>query len=151
MFLALMITYGLIIFFFPISLYLLPSPSYSKLGGQAYVPDVEGSWQELITVINELAASHTSYIRSVAMVTRAVVMGDLSQWMEIDAKGEILDFKNTVNGMVTQLRALTEEITRVTLEVGSEGKLGGQAVVPNAEGIWEQLTVNVSYFINVCL
>lgn len=78
-------------------------------------------------------------------------MGDLSQWMEIDAKGEILDFKNTVNGVVNQLRTLTEEITRVTLEVGSEGKLGGQAVVPNAEGAWEQLTMNVSYFINVCL
>lgn len=136
---------------FPISLYLFPFPSYSKLGGQVYVPDVEGSWQELITAINGLAASHTSYIRSVAMVTRAVVMGDLSQRMEVDAEGEILDLKNTVNGVVNQLKTLTEEITRVTLEVGSEGIMGGQAVVPNAEGVWEQLTVNVSYFINVCL
>ena len=70
-------------------------------------------------------------------------MGDLSQQIEVDARGEILDLKNTVNGMVVRLRALAAEVTRVTLEVGSQGKLGGQAVVPDVQGVWEQLTVNV--------
>lgn len=77
-------------------------------------------------------------------------MGDLSQQIEVDARGEILDLKNTVNGMVIRLRALAAEVTRVTLEVGSQGKLGGQAVVPDVEGVWEQLTVNVCCFYNIC-
>ena len=73
-----------------------------------------------------------------------MALGDLSKQIDVDARGEILDLKNTVNGMVIRLRALAAEVTRVTLEVGSQGKLGGQAVVPDVEGVWEQLTVNVS-------
>ena len=86
-----------------------------------------------------------SYLAYVAHEIRlqAVANGDLSKQIEVDAQGEILDLKNTVNGMVIRLRALAAEVTRVTLEVGSQGKLGGQAVVPDVEGVWEQLTVNV--------
>ena len=120
----------------------LAHPS-SKLGGQALVLDVEGTWSELTGVVNNLAANLTSQVRSIAKVTKAVARGDLSQSIEVDAQGEILDLKNTVNGMVVRLRALAAEVTRVTLEVGSQGKLGGQAVVPDVEGVWEQLTVNV--------
>jgi len=105
---------------------------------------VEGTWRELTAVVNNLAANLTSQVRSIANVTKAVAVGDLSQQIEVDAKGEILDLKNTVNGMVVRLRALAAEVTRVTLEVGSQGKLGGQAVVPDVEGVWQQLTVNVS-------
>lgn len=86
----------------------------------------------------------TNQVRSIAAVTTAVAKGDLSQQIEVDARGEILDLKNTVNGMVIRLRALAAEVTRVTLEVGTRGKLGGQAVVPDVEGVWEQLTANVS-------
>lgn len=109
--------------------------------------DVEGTWRELTAVVNNLAANLTSQVRSIAEVTKAVALGDLSKQIEVDARGEILDLKNTVNGMVIRLRALAAEVTRVTLEVGSQGKLGGQAVVPDVEGVWEQLTVGVrSYF-----
>ena len=94
--------------------------------------------------MNRLAANLTSQVRSIAQVTKAVALGDLSKQIEVDCSGEILDLKNTVNGMVIRLRALATEVTRVTLEVGSQGKLGGQAVVPDVEGVWEQLTVNVS-------
>ena len=104
---------------------------------------VEGTWRELTAVVNNLAANLTSQVRSIANVTKAVAVGDLSQQLAVDAKGEILDLKNTVNGMVVRLRALAAEVTRVTLEVGSQGKLGGQAVVPDVEGVWQQLTVNV--------
>ena len=93
--------------------------------------------------MNKLAANLTSQVRSIAEVTTAVARGDLSKQIDVDAQGEILDLKNTVNGMVIRLRALAAEVTRVTLEVGSQGKLGGQAVVPDVEGVWEQLTVNV--------
>ncbi|KAH8103228.1 hypothetical protein DFH11DRAFT_1692635 [Phellopilus nigrolimitatus] len=115
-----------------------------KLGGQALVLDVEGTWRELTAVVNNLAANLTSQVRSIAQVTKAVALGDLSKQIEVDARGEILDLKNTVNGMVIRLRALAAEVTRVTLEVGSQGKLGGQAVVPDVEGVWLQLTVNVN-------
>ncbi|TDL24345.1 hypothetical protein BD410DRAFT_814134 [Rickenella mellea] len=115
-----------------------------KLGGQALVLDVEGTWRELTAVVNNLAANLTSQVRSIANVTKAVALGDLSKQIEVDARGEILDLKNTVNGMVIRLRALAAEVTRVTLEVGSQGKLGGQAVVPDVEGVWQQLTVNVN-------
>ena len=120
-----------------------PSALRSKLGGQALVLDVEGTWRELTSVVNNLAANLTSQVRSIARVTKAVALGDLSKQIEVDARGEILDLKNTVNGMVVRLRALAAEVTRVTLEVGSQGKLGGQAVVPDVEGVGEQLLVNV--------
>ncbi|KAI0312759.1 hypothetical protein OF83DRAFT_1066664 [Amylostereum chailletii] len=115
-----------------------------KLGGQARVPEVEGTWRELIGVVNNLAANLTSQVRSIATVTTAVARGDLSKQIEVDAQGEILDLKNTVNGMVVRLRALAAEVTRVTLEVGSQGILGGQARVPDVEGVWLELTRNVN-------
>ncbi len=114
-----------------------------KLGGQAVVPGVEGTWQELTDVVNILAGNLTSQVRSIAAVTKAVAVGDLSKQIEVDARGEILDLKNTVNSMVVRLRALAAEVTRVTLEVGSQGKLGGQADVPDVEGVWFELVKNV--------
>ena len=121
--------------------------AYSKLGGQALVLDVEGTWRELTGVVNRLAANLTSQVRSIAKVTKAVAVGDLSQQIEVDAQGEILELKETVNNMVVRLRALAAEVTRVTLEVGQEGKLGGQANVPDVEGVWLELTRNVSCII----
>ncbi|KAG5340861.1 Hybrid signal transduction histidine kinase J [Termitomyces sp. T112] len=115
-----------------------------KLGGQALVLDVEGTWRELTGVVNKLAANLTNQVRSIAKVTKAVALGDLSKQIEVDARGEILDLKNTVNGMVVRLRALASEVTRVTLEVGSQGKLGGQAHVPDVEGVWFELVRNVN-------
>ncbi|EPS94054.1 hypothetical protein FOMPIDRAFT_50286 [Fomitopsis schrenkii] len=115
-----------------------------KLGGQALVLDVEGTWRELTGVVNKLAANLTSQVRSIAKVTKAVAMGDLSKQIDVDARGEILELKNTVNGMVLRLRTLAKEVTRVTLEVGSQGKLGGQANVPDVEGVWLDLTRNVN-------
>ncbi|KAL0948366.1 hypothetical protein HGRIS_010948 [Hohenbuehelia grisea] len=115
-----------------------------KLGGQALVLDVEGTWRELTGVVNKLAANLTSQVRSIAKVTKAVALGDLSKQIEVDARGEILDLKNTVNGMVVRLRLLAAEVTRVTLEVGSKGKLGGQASVPDVEGVWFELVTNVN-------
>ncbi|KAJ3982081.1 histidine kinase [Lentinula detonsa] len=115
-----------------------------KLGGQALVLDVEGTWRELTAVVNKLAANLTNQVRSIAKVTKAVALGDLSKQIEVDASGEILDLKNTVNGMVVRLRALAAEVTRVTLEVGSQGKLGGQATVPDVEGVWFELVRNVN-------
>jgi osomolarity two-component system sensor histidine kinase NIK1 len=114
-----------------------------KLGGQALVLDVEGTWRELTSVVNNLAANLTSQVRSIAKVTKAVALGDLSKQIEVDARGEILDLKDTVNRMVVRLRALAAEVTRVTLEVGSQGKLGGQADVPDVEGVWFELVRNV--------
>ncbi|SJL18213.1 related to nik-1 protein (Os-1p protein) [Armillaria ostoyae] len=115
-----------------------------KLGGQAFVPGVEGTWQELTDVVNILAGNLTSQVRSIATVTKAVAVGDLSKQIEVDARGEMLDLKNNVNGMVVRLRALAAEVTRVTLEVGSQGKLGGQANVPDVEGVWFELVRNVN-------
>ena len=120
-------------------------PPFSKLGGQALVLDVEGTWRELTGVVNKLAANLTNQVRSIAKVTKAVALGDLSKQIDVDARGEILDLKNTVNGMVIRLRALAAEVTRVTLEVGSQGKLGGKAHVPDVEGVWFELVRNVSY------
>ena len=119
-----------------------------KLGGQALVLDVEGTWRELTGTVNKLAANLTSQVRSIATVTKAVALGDLSKQIDVDARGEILDLKNTVNGMVVRLRTLAAEVTRVTLEVGSQGKLGGQANVPDVEGVWLELTRNVSGFVH---
>lgn len=115
-----------------------------KLGGQALVLDVDGTWRELTNVVNVLAENLTNQVRSIASVTKAVARGDLSKQIEVDAKGEILDLKTTVNGMVLQLRTLAAEVTRVTLEVGSQGKLGGMADVPLVEGVWRELTYNVN-------
>ncbi|RDX46360.1 histidine kinase [Lentinus brumalis] len=115
-----------------------------KLGGQALVLDVEGTWRELTGVVNKLAANLTNQVRSIAKVTKAVALGDLSKQIEVDARGEILELKNTVNGMVVRLRALAAEVTRVTMEVGSKGQLGGQAHVPDVEGVWLELTRNVN-------
>jgi osomolarity two-component system sensor histidine kinase NIK1 len=115
-----------------------------KLGGQALVLDVDGTWRELTNVVNVLAENLTNQVRSIAAVTKAVARGDLSKQIEVDANGEILDLKTTVNGMVLQLRTLAAEVTRVTLEVGSQGKLGGMAEVPLVEGVWRELTYNVN-------
>jgi osomolarity two-component system sensor histidine kinase NIK1 len=124
------------------------------------VLDVEGTWRELTGVVNKLAANLTNQVRNIARVTKAVALGDLSKQIDVDARGEILDLKNTVNGMVVRLRALAAEVTRVTLEVGSQGILGGQATVPDVEGVWLELTRNVRqspwhtftplYFFNAC-
>ncbi|KAF8490126.1 hypothetical protein F5888DRAFT_1621258 [Russula emetica] len=114
------------------------------LGGQALVLDVEGTWRELTGVVNKLAANLTNQVRNIARVTKAVALGDLSKQIDVDARGEVLDLKNTVNGMVVRLRALAAEVTRVTLEVGSQGILGGQAHVPDVEGVWLELTRNVN-------
>ena len=105
--------------------------------------DVEGTWRELTGVVNKLAANLTNQVRNIARVTKAVALGDLSKQIDVDARGEILDLKNTVNQMVVRLRALAAEVTRVTLEVGSQGILGGQAHVPDVEGVWLELTRNV--------
>ncbi|KAJ7279447.1 hypothetical protein C8J57DRAFT_1712509 [Mycena rebaudengoi] len=115
-----------------------------KLGAQAHVEDVEGTWRELTDEVNTLAANLTTQVRSIAKVTTAVAKGDLSKQIEIDANGEILDLKNTVNGMVLRLRTLAVEVTRVTLEVGNQGKLGGEASVPDVEGVWFELVTNVN-------
>ncbi|KAF7333366.1 hypothetical protein MVEN_02352200 [Mycena venus] len=115
-----------------------------KLGAQAHVEDVEGTWRELTDEVNTLAANLTTQVRSIAAVTTAVAKGDLSKQIEVSANGEILDLKNTVNGMVLRLRTLAVEVTRVTLEVGNQGKLGGEATVPDVEGVWFELVTNVN-------
>ncbi|KAG9073424.1 hypothetical protein FS749_015238, partial [Ceratobasidium sp. UAMH 11750] len=115
-----------------------------RLGGQAIVRDVRGTWSELTTVVNRLAANLTSQVRGIAEVTKAVAKGDLSKQIGVDAKGEILELKNTVNTMVVRLRMFAGEVTRVALDVGSRGILGGQASVPDVEGVWQELTDNVN-------
>ncbi|KAI9321282.1 hypothetical protein BX666DRAFT_1849815 [Dichotomocladium elegans] len=115
-----------------------------KLGGQAVVKDVGGTWKDLTDNVNTMAANLTTQVRSIAGVTKAVAMGDLSKKIEVETSGEILDLKNTVNDMVDQLRVFSTEVTRVAKEVGTEGKLGGQAVVPNVGGTWKDLTYNVN-------
>ena len=120
------------VFFFESNI-LLTSLFSRKLGGQALVLDVEGTWRELTGVVNKLAANLTSQVRSIAKVTKAVALGDLSKQIEVDARGEILGLENTVNGMVVRLRAQAAEVTRVTLKVGSQSKLGRQVHVPDVE------------------
>ncbi|KAJ7266089.1 hypothetical protein C8J57DRAFT_384459 [Mycena rebaudengoi] len=114
------------------------------LGGQAHVKGVEGTWRELVDEVNTLVDNLTNQVRSITLVTKAVAKGDLSKQIEVSAKGEILDLKNTINGMVASLRVLAVEVTRVTWEVGSQGRLGGQAFVPDVEGIWFELANNVN-------
>src|SRR5581483_6256306 len=100
-----------------------------KLGGQAVVKGVAGTWKELTDNVNSMAGNLTGQVRNIAQVTTAVANGDLSKKITVEVKGEILELKNTINTMVDQLNAFASEVTRVAREVGSEGKLGGQAVV----------------------
>jgi len=118
--------------------------SEGKLGGQADVPGVEGLWKDLTDSVNKMASNLTSQVRNIAEVTTAVANGDLSRKIEVDVKGEILELKNTINTMVEQLRSFASEVTRVAREVGTEGKLGGQANVPGVGGTWKDLTDSVN-------
>jgi HAMP domain-containing protein len=115
-----------------------------KLGGQAHVPGVAGTWKDLTDNVNLLGANLTTQVRNIAEVTTAVARGDLSRKITVDVKGEILELKNTINTMVDQLNAFASEVTRVAREVGTEGKLGGQAAVPGAAGTWKDLTDTVN-------
>ncbi len=116
-----------------------------KLGGQAQVKGVSGTWKDLTDNVNVLARNLTDQVRNIATVTTAVANGDLSQKITVDVKGEILELKNTMNTMVDQLRAFSAEVTRVAREVGTEGKLGGQAEVRGVSGVWKDLTDNVNF------
>src|SRR5271169_259975 len=119
-----------------------------KLGGQAYVPGVSGTWKDLTESVNAMADNLTGQVRNIAQVTTAVARGDLSQKIRVDARGEILELKETVNTMVDQLSSFAGEVTRVAREVGTEGILGGQATVPNVAGTWKDLTDNVNSMAN---
>jgi len=116
-----------------------------KLGGQALVPGVDGTWKDLTENVNLLAANLTTQVRNIAEVTTAVARGDLSRKITVDVKGEILELKDTINTMVDQLNAFAAEVTRVAREVGTEGRLGGQADVPGVAGTWKDLTDNVNF------
>ena len=115
-----------------------------KLGGQAFVPGVAGTWKDLTDSVNQMTGNLTSQVRNIAEVTKAVASGDLSKKVTIDVKGEILDLKNTINTMVDQLNSFAFEVTRVAREVGTEGKLGGQAEVQGVAGTWKDLTDSVN-------
>ncbi|MFC5571207.1 HAMP domain-containing protein [Lysobacter yangpyeongensis] len=115
-----------------------------KLGGQAQVPDVAGTWKDLTDHVNSMASNLTSQVRNIAEVTTAVAKGDLSRKITVDVRGEILELKDTINTMVDQLNGFAAEVTRVAREVGSEGRLGGQAVVPGIAGTWKDLTDSVN-------
>src|SRR5881409_3804654 len=116
-----------------------------RLGGQAVVPGVAGTWKDLTDNVNLLAANLTTQVRNIAEVTTAVALGDLSRKITVDVKGEILELKNTINTMVDQLNSFASEVTRVAREVGTEGKLGGQAQVAGVAGTWADLTDNVNF------
>jgi HAMP domain-containing protein/CheY-like chemotaxis protein len=116
-----------------------------KLGGQASVPGVAGTWKDLTDNVNSMAGNLTGQVRNIAEVTTAVANGDLSKKITVDVKGEILELKNTINTMVDQLNSFASEVTRVAREVGTEGKLGGQASVPGVAGTWKDLTDNVNF------
>ena len=115
-----------------------------KLGGQATVKDVGGVWKNLTDSVNQMAGNLTAQVRNIAGVTTAVAKGDLSKKITVDAKGELLELKNTINTMVDQLNSFSSEVTRVAREVGSEGQLGGQANVPGVGGTWKDLTDSVN-------
>jgi len=119
-----------------------------KLGGQAQVKGVSGTWKDLTDNVNLMASNLTGQVRSIADVTTAVANGDLSKKITVDVKGEILELKNTINTMVDQLSSFASEVTRVAREVGTEGKLGGQADVKGVSGTWEDLTDNVNLMAN---
>jgi signal transduction histidine kinase/HAMP domain-containing protein len=115
-----------------------------KLGGQATVPGVAGTWQDLTNSVNLMASNLTNQVRNIAQVTTAVARGDLSEKIQVDARGEVLELKETINAMVDQLSGFADEVTRVALEVGTEGRLGGQATVPGVAGTWQDLTDSVN-------
>jgi len=116
-----------------------------RLGGQANVPGVAGTWKDLTDSVNSMAGNLTAQVRNIAEVTTAVARGDLSRKITVDVRGEILQLKDTINTMVDQLNAFASEVTRVAREVGTEGKLGGQAQVPDVAGTWKDLTDNVNF------
>src|SRR5436853_138796 len=118
-----------------------------KLGGQAQVPEVSGVWKELTESVNSMASNLTAQVRNIAEVTIAVANGDLSKKITVDVRGEILQLKEAINTMVDQLRSFASEVTRVAREVGTDGRLGGQAIVPGVAGTWKDLTdtVNAKY------
>ena len=115
-----------------------------RLGGQANVPGVAGTWKDLTDSVNSMAGNLTAQVRNIAEVTTAVARGDLSRKITVDVKGEVLELKNTINTMVDQLRSFASEVTRVAREVGTEGKLGGQAKVEGVSGTWKDLTDSVN-------
>ncbi len=115
-----------------------------KLGGQAKVPNVGGVWKELTDNVNTMASNLTSQMRDIANVATAVAKGDLTQKITVNVKGEFLELKENINQMVDSLNIFADEVTRVAREVGTEGKLGGQANVPNVAGTWKELTDNVN-------
>ncbi|KIO00920.1 hypothetical protein M404DRAFT_29123, partial [Pisolithus tinctorius Marx 270] len=114
------------------------------LGGQARVEGAQGTWADLTRNVNKMASNLTDQVRSISDVTKAVARGDLGKVITVDVQGEMLDLKVTVNSMVSQLSTLANEVTRVSLEVGTEGILGGQAYVPDVQGMWKVLTDNVN-------
>jgi HAMP domain-containing protein len=116
-----------------------------RLGGQAVVPGVAGTWKDLTDSVNAMATNLTTQVRNIAQVTMAVARGDLSRKITVDVKGEILELKETVNTMVDQLNGFSSEVTRVAREVGTDGKLGGQALVPGGAGTWKDLTDGVNF------
>ena len=118
--------------------------SEGKLGGQARVKGVAGVWKDLTDSVNQMAGNLTAQVRNIAEVTTAVAKGDLSKKITVDVQGEILELKNTINTMVDQLNSFSSEVTRVAREVGTEGKLGGQAIVRGVAGTWKNLTDNVN-------
>src|SRR4029077_14817668 len=115
-----------------------------KLGGQAQVAGVSGVWKDLTDGVNSMASNLTAQVRNIADVTIAVASGDLSRKITVDVRGEILQLKEAINTMVDQLRSFASEVTRVAREVGTDGKLGGQAQVPGVAGTWKDLTDSVN-------
>ncbi|MFN2624316.1 MAG: HAMP domain-containing protein, partial [Chthoniobacterales bacterium] len=115
-----------------------------KLGGQANVPGVAGTWKDLTDSVNSMASNLTGQVRNITEVATAIASGDLSKKITVDVRGEILLLKETLNTMVDQLRSFAAEVTRVAREVGTEGRLGGQAVVSDVAGTWKDLTDNVN-------
>src|SRR5436305_430534 len=115
------------------------------LGGQADVKGVSGTWKDLTDSVNYMASNLTDQVRNIADVTTAVAKGDLSKKITVDVKGEILELKNTINTMVDQLHSFASEVTRIAREVGTEGKLGGQAQVDGVAGTWKDLTDSVNF------
>src|SRR4030095_13478519 len=119
-----------------------------KLGGQAEVPGVGGTWKDLTDSVTSMAANLTGQVRNIAEVATAIAGGDLSRKITVDVRGEILQLKETINTMVDQLNAFAGEVTRVAREVGTEGRLGGQAQVPGVAGTWKDLTDSVNSMAN---
>src|SRR5439155_8283601 len=116
-----------------------------KLGGQAEVKGVSGTWKDLTDSVNFMAGNLTTQVRNIAQVATAVARGDLGQKITVEAKGEVAVLADTINSMTDTLRAFADEMTRVAREVGTEGKLGGQADVPGVSGTWKDLTDNVNF------